>query len=64
MDDLSEDVVWLTYGADDGEFVSRMRLPENAFRVALQLDGSKVAGGEDRLYEVWVVEESVSDEPV
>lgn len=58
MDDLSEDKVWLVVGPDydGGEVISRMKLPDDAIRSSLSLDGSKVEGAEDRMYEVWMVE--------
>ena len=61
MSDPSEDKVWLTSGPeyDNGEIISRMRLPDNAIRTALELNGSMVEGGENRKYEVWAVEETL-----
>lgn len=58
MSDSTEDIVWLTVGPeyDSGEFISRMRLPSDALRSALEIDGSKVEGGEDRMYEVFTIE--------
>jgi hypothetical protein len=58
MSQSSEDVVWLTVGPeyDDGEFISRMRMPDDAIRAALEIDGSHVEGGEARMYEVWTIE--------
>jgi hypothetical protein len=52
------DAVWLTVGPeyDEGEFISRMRLPDDAIRSALEADGSKLDGGEARMYEVWTIE--------
>ena len=50
--------MWLTVGPeyDDGELISRMRLPDDAIRAALETDGSHLEGGEDRMYEVWTIE--------
>lgn len=64
LDDMGEDKVWLVVGPDydDGEIISRMRLPGDAIRAALTLDGGVLAnefgieGAEDRPYEVFTVE--------
>ena len=58
MSEPNEDMVWLTVGPeyDDGELISRMRLPDDAIRAALEIDGSHLEGGEDRMYEVWTIE--------
>ena len=58
MSEPNEDMVWLTVGPeyDDGELISRMKLPDDAIRAALEIDGSHLEGGEDRMYEVWTIE--------
>jgi hypothetical protein len=64
LDDMGHDKVWLVFGPDynDGEIISRMRLPEDATRTALTLDGGvlakvfKIEGVEERPYEVFTVE--------
>jgi len=64
LDDMGQDKVWLVFGPDynDGEIISRMRLPEDAIRTALTLDGAvlakkfKIEGAEDLPYEVFAVE--------
>lgn len=64
IDDMGEDRVWLVVGPDydDGELISRMRLPDDALRAALTVDGAVLAkefgieGAMDRQYEVFTVE--------
>ena len=64
LDDMGNDKVWLVVGPDydDGEIISRMRLPDDAIRAALTLDGGVLAnefgieGVEDLPYEVFTVE--------
>ena len=58
MSESSEDVVWLTVGPeyDDGELISRMTLPNDAIRAAIEIDGSHLEDGETRMYEVWTIE--------
>jgi hypothetical protein len=65
MDDLSEDKVWFVDDPaawDSGEIISRMRLPDDAIRLSIEFDGStlfdgkRVPGAEDRMYEVWAVD--------
>lgn len=65
MADLSEDKVWFVDDPgrwDSGEIISRMRLPENAVRLSIQFDGStlfdgsRVPGADDRMYEVFAVD--------
>jgi hypothetical protein len=58
MNGSDGDRVWLTVGPEynNGELISRMRLPDDAIRAALEIDGSRLEGGEDRMYEVWTIE--------
>jgi len=58
MNELNQDVVWITVGPDydDGELISRTKLPSDALRSALTIDGSHLEGGDNRMYEVWTVE--------
>jgi hypothetical protein len=64
LDYMGEDKVWLVVGPgyDDGEIVSRMRLPDDAIRAALTVDGGVLAnefnieGVENRPHEVFTVE--------
>lgn len=58
MNESDEDQVWLTIGPeyDDGELISRMRLPNDALRAALEIDGTDLDGGQSRMYEVWTIE--------
>jgi hypothetical protein len=60
---MGEDKVWLAVGPDyDGEIISRMRLPDDAIRAVITIDGEVLAnkfgieGVEDRPYEVFIVE--------
>ena len=57
MNETDDDKVWLTIGPEyDGEFISRMRLPDDALRAAIEIDGTKLGGAENRMYEVWTIE--------
>jgi len=52
------DQVWLTVGPDygDGELISRLRLPNDALRSAILIDGTDLPGAEACMYEVWTIE--------
>lgn len=58
MSEPNEDLVWLTVGPeyDGGELISRTRLPNDAVRASLDVDGSGLVAAENRMYEVWTVE--------
>ncbi|QIS40562.1 hypothetical protein GW571_14795 (plasmid) [Clavibacter capsici] len=58
MSESDGDLVWLSVGPayEDGELISRMRLPNDALRSALEIDGAYLEGAEARMYEVWTVE--------
>lgn len=58
MSESGEDVVWLSIGPEyeNGELISRMRLPDDAIRAALEINGAHLEGGENQRYEVWTIE--------
>jgi len=59
MSRSDDDMVWLTVGPeyDNGDLISRMKLPDDALRSAVEIDGKHLEGGEDRMYEVWTIEQ-------
>jgi hypothetical protein len=59
MSEQSEDLVYLMVGPeyDGGELVTRGEAPNDAFRLAMDVDGADIDGGEPgRMYECWGVE--------
>jgi hypothetical protein len=58
MSELSQGAVRLTIGPEgnDGKLISRMKLPDDAIRAALEIDESHLEDGEARSYEVWTYE--------